>query len=524
MNYRRLKGINGYKFMEISIGKFTLESLTTGMYNEPESCFREYIQNAVDAIDMAVEQKLLSVDESRIEIITDAEHRVVSIKDNGTGICAAKARKTLLDIGNSSKLHTVNRGFRGIGRLGGLSYCKKLSFCTTFKGEDIKTIVTFDCEHLRELLVPGQSDDYTLQSVIEAVTTVTILEEQESSHYFIVKMEEVDDISSLLDLDMVKDYISQVAPLPFKKNFYWNSTIKQELDSKGVKIAEYPIFIGRSFEHLTQLYKPYKVTLDVSSRAGVSKDEVNGISFFDVVDNSGEVLAYGWYADTEFSGTLADERLSGIRIRLGNILIGSAKTLSPYFKESRFNGWVLGELYIESPNLIPNARRDDFERNDTFGQFEDGVRVTVGSEVSEKIRSASKARNNPAAKSLKKAEKTISQAENILTTGFNSTFEKEQVVEGLDGIKKELRLIPKSAEPEIVQQKLQLIQTLEDLTESINQSTNFRAKKDITSEFSKSEKKLIQAMLEVLTRNFARETVDSLYKEFLAEIKTKGKK
>ena len=31
--------------MEISIGKFTLESLTTGMYNEPESCFREYIQN-----------------------------------------------------------------------------------------------------------------------------------------------------------------------------------------------------------------------------------------------------------------------------------------------------------------------------------------------------------------------------------------------------------------------------------------------------------------------------------------------
>jgi len=31
-------------------------------------------------------------------------------------------------------------------------------------------------------------------------------------------------------------------------------------------------------------------------------------------------------------------------------------------------------------------------------------------------------------------------------------------------------------------------------------------------------------MLEVLTRNFARETVDSLYKEFLNEIKVKGKK
>lgn len=290
--------------MEISIGKFTLESLTTGMYNEPEACFREYIQNAVDAIDVAVQEKLLTVEESRIEIIIDDERKVISIKDNGIGICGTNARKTLLDIGNSSKLHTVNRGFRGIGRLGGLSYCKQLSFCTTVKGEDIKTIVTFDCERLRELLIPGQGDEHTLQSVIEAVTTVNVLEEQEAAHYFIVKMEDVDDIASLLDLDMVKDYISQVAPLPYRKNFYWGSTIKQDLEAKGVFIAEYPIFIGRSFEHLTQLYKPYKLTLDVSSRAGVTKDEINGISFFDVDDDKGTTLAYGWYADSEFSGTL----------------------------------------------------------------------------------------------------------------------------------------------------------------------------------------------------------------------------
>ncbi len=110
--------------MGISVGKFTLESLTTGMYNEPESCYREYIQNAVDSIDMAVEQGLLQHDESRIEIIVDGDRREISIKDNGTGISSVSARKTLLDIGNSMKLHTVNRGFRGIGRLGGLSYCK----------------------------------------------------------------------------------------------------------------------------------------------------------------------------------------------------------------------------------------------------------------------------------------------------------------------------------------------------------------------------------------------------------------
>ena len=172
--------------MDISIGKFTLESLTTGMYSEPESCYREYIQNAVDSIDMAIESGLLQLEDSRIEIIVDEDHQVISIKDNGTGISSNLARKTLLDIGNSSKLHTVNRGFRGIGRLGGLSYCKKLSFCTTASGEDVKTIVTFDCERLKALLIPGQGDEHTLQSVIEAVTDVAVLEEQSSSHYFIV--------------------------------------------------------------------------------------------------------------------------------------------------------------------------------------------------------------------------------------------------------------------------------------------------------------------------------------------------
>ena len=509
--------------MELSVGKFTLESLTTGMYNEPESCFREYIQNAVDAIDMAVEEGLLTIEDSRIEIIVDDERNVISIKDNGTGICAGRARAALLDIGNSAKLHTVNRGFRGIGRLGGLSYCKQLSFCTTVRGEDRKTIITFDCTRLRELLIPGQGDEHTLQSVIEAVTTVQILEEQASAHYFIVKMEDVDDIASLLDLDMVKDYISQVAPLPFKKNFYWGSAIKQELGSKGVSIAAYPVFVGRSFEQLTQLYKPYRLTLDVSARAGLSKDEIHGISFFDVVDTGGNALAHGWYADTEFSGTLADERLSGIRVRLGNILIGTAKTLSPYFKESRFNGWVLGELYITAQSLIPNARRDDFERNAAYARFENGVRATVGAEVSDKIRAASRARNNPAAKAIQGAERAVSHAEAILTAGFHSSFEKGQISESLEAAKRKLCTIPKSAAPEVAQQKGQLIQTIDKLGDTVSQSTNYRAKKDIASGFSTAELAIIQAMLDVLTRNFARETVDSLYQEFLDEIQTKGK-
>ena len=36
--------------MDIKIGKFTLETLTTGMYDSPKDIYREYIQNAVDSI------------------------------------------------------------------------------------------------------------------------------------------------------------------------------------------------------------------------------------------------------------------------------------------------------------------------------------------------------------------------------------------------------------------------------------------------------------------------------------------
>jgi hypothetical protein len=397
--------------MEIEIGKFTLESLTTGMYSEPESCYREYIQNAVDSLDTAHAEGIIDETDFRIEVVVDSMRREISIRDNGTGISKNLARKTLLDIGNSTKMHTSNRGFRGIGRLGGLSYCKRLSFCTSALGESTKTFIVFDCEKLKGLLVPGQNVEYNLQNVIEAVTEVYTMQEQPSAHYFIVKMEEVDDISSLLDVVMVKEYLSQIAPVPFRDKFYWGREIKNELAIDGVKIAEYPIFVGESFESLSQLYKPYKLTFAANSRTGVSKDTINGLSFFKIKAQNQQAIAYGWYADTDFSGTLVDDRISGIRVRQGNIQIGNERTLAPFFKEPRFNRWTIGELYVISPNLIPNARRDDFEKNSTYSEFAGELRKTIGTEISNKIRVASKARNNPAQKTIRKANREVAGAE-----------------------------------------------------------------------------------------------------------------
>lgn len=54
---------------EYIFGANILENLTTGMYKDSKVIFREYIQNACDQIDKAVELGILSsIDEGQIEI------------------------------------------------------------------------------------------------------------------------------------------------------------------------------------------------------------------------------------------------------------------------------------------------------------------------------------------------------------------------------------------------------------------------------------------------------------------------
>ena len=39
------------------IGKYILDTLSVGMYNEPMMLFREYIQNSVDSIDQLINKR-----------------------------------------------------------------------------------------------------------------------------------------------------------------------------------------------------------------------------------------------------------------------------------------------------------------------------------------------------------------------------------------------------------------------------------------------------------------------------------
>ena len=124
-----------------TVGKNILDNLTTGMYADSKVIYREYIQNACDQIDIAIREGLLEPKEGLIDIFTDSCKRYISIRDNATGVKSSVFIEDLGDIANSNKEIGKNKGFRGIGRLCGLAYCKTLRFSTSYPGESRKRCV-----------------------------------------------------------------------------------------------------------------------------------------------------------------------------------------------------------------------------------------------------------------------------------------------------------------------------------------------------------------------------------------------
>jgi len=384
---------------ELVIGKYTLESLTNGMYASPLDMYREYIQNAVDSFDDAIEAGIEYSDKLRIDITINAENRSVIIRDNGCGIKADAAISTLLDIGNSQKSNQTARGFRGIGRLAGLSYCDKLTFKTSYKGEECCTIIEFNAKLLKDLLLPGTSESVSVEDVMDRIVTIHTDKETAYRRYFEVSLEGVWEEAGLTNLDSVHDYLVEHAPIYFSSSFKWGRTIEEKMRLSGYSIPKYHIFLNK-----TELFKAYE-DMFISDRVKRNYDLIQDVTI--EAFYRGETLsAVLWYADTNFFGTIIDNLVKGIRIRQGNILIGDKGSCSSLFKEERFNGWMIGELYILDKEIIANSRRDGFEKNAAYFELL-GELKNWASGVSKKIRHLSYER------SLTSPKKAIAEAEKV---------------------------------------------------------------------------------------------------------------
>jgi len=371
------------------IGKDVLELLSSSMYVNPLAIYREYIQNSVDAIEEATGLGLLSgPNESRIEIQLDSDSRVVRIRDNGTGVPKEIFTRTLIALGASRKRGLKARGFRGVGRLAGLGYCRELIFRSRAEGEVQINEMRWDCQRLKKILRDAQFTSEISDLIKNVVRTRRFVDSNYPVRFFEVELIGIvrHGSDALLSNSVIADYLAQVAPVPFSPAFKFGKHIESSITAK-VRCGNVRIYIDGSPE---PIYRPHRNSFDV--RKGLT-DRFEDPEFFDIMADDGRLAATGWVLHHSYRGAIdRAASIKGLRLRSGNMQVGEANLLDAQFAEPRFNSWVVGEIHVLDERILPNGRRDDFEQsvhlNDLLGQLE--IRTQ---ELSRRCRSSSVKRN-----------------------------------------------------------------------------------------------------------------------------------
>lgn len=107
---------------ENKVGAGILNIITESLYDNPIVVFREYVQNSMDSILKSGE----NAEEYAVKIWNSKND--LFFLDNGMGIEKDEFENEMIKIGASSKKKWKNLGYKGIGRLSGVPYCKKLVF------------------------------------------------------------------------------------------------------------------------------------------------------------------------------------------------------------------------------------------------------------------------------------------------------------------------------------------------------------------------------------------------------------
>ena len=514
-----------------TIGKNILDNLTTGMYSDSRVIYREYIQNACDQIDLAMEKGILSEREGQVDILIDNSKRYISILDNATGVKAKSFVEDLGDIANSNKQIGQNKGFRGIGRLCGLAYCKTLKFKTSYTGENIASIMICDAKKMREMLVENKK--YTIDEIWEAIVKYDTVPEDAKKHYFEVEMIDINhENTDLLDEKRIKEYLSFVAPVPYKNTFILRSSIYAHARDIGCTIDEYCVQINGQ-----QIFKEYTTKIKEQSGASLKNyDDISKLEFKDFYDDNGNLLAWMWYGLSRFEKSIPKvNQMRGLRLRSGNIQIGNDDVVQNLFKENRGNYYFVGEIFAEDEKLIPNSQRDYFNENETRVKFEDELRTYFYDVLHRLYYDANRLKN-----AYKKQEEYIAKVDEFnkktSENGFVNEDEKQKLKFAIDKAEKEVEEakkqidkfkaidekspiaeVQKSIENKFGAEKLQ---HEVDRKEVVKTEVTDKKKQYITSsmsKLSKSERKLVSRLLtiinEVAPKDVAEKIIDKIKEE-----------
>lgn len=385
------------------VGGDILRLVTAGMYDDPLVIYREYLQNAADAIASR------SNGNCSVAVSIDPVQSRVTILDNGTGLSPADAARRLVQIGNSTKVPGIDRGLRGIGRLSALAFSESVHFTTRTCASEPVTQVSWNGRALRELDL-RQIDAST---AIEACTSVrTIPDDDWPERFFHVAVERITRhaASKLLNHDAVRRYIGEVCPVPLASSFPLASKLEEFLTEHtdyfvmDVRLDESPIPVTRPFEQTIPLSDRYSAVFErLDTRIIPQLDR----------DRPAAVV---WLAHTPYAGSIPPRLgIRGLRTRVGNIQIGSDDVFEHLFHETRFNGWCVGEVHIVDERIVPNGRRDYFEPGPHLRNLENHLGA-IAYEISSQCRRASSQRNK--LRGLGSAINQIKRARDLAAAGY----------------------------------------------------------------------------------------------------------
>ncbi|MDA1370234.1 MAG: ATP-binding protein [Proteobacteria bacterium] len=474
------------------IGKDILELISGGMYVDPMSMVREYIQNAVDAIDEASRKGKYKAKNAQIRLTIDRDNRSIVIRDNGIGIGAQKFERAMVSVGASQKVDTEARGFRGVGRFAGLSYCRELIFRTSCSAENTISEIKWDGVQFKKL-VADRDYEGDLKSFLNEIAEVSFDEAAlKTDHYFEVELRGVVRYKNdmLLNEEEVYDYLSQHAPVPFDPGFKFGSEIEEFLKENNVYSA-YEICVENCGEERT-VYRPYRDQFSLSDSVS---DKFKRLELVEVEGMHGGVAAVGWILHHSYLGVIPSSQLiRGLRVREGNIQIGQSNLLTEAFPEPRFNSWSVGELHIVNRQLVPTGRRDDFEVNARYADFI-GKIATYGRNIARICRQNSAVRNK--IKEFELEEERVRVNLDVLKQGAISKKYKDELIKSNSVSMDKMSAVANSENLNTKDQS-KLLKKVDGISKIANSGNTASETHDPLSSYSRQKRQIYQNVFDLI--------------------------
>lgn len=215
------------------VGAGILNIITESLYDNPIVVFREYVQNAVDSI-----FKEDCKDDYEIKIWFNGND--LCFLDNGRGIDTQDFNDEMVKIGNSSKTKTRNLGYKGIGRLSGVPYCKKLTFIniSNYASKELQ-YYSIDSTKYEHLKITGEDKGLDFTEMMNIIGTsfrqkdieLTTPYEEKINKYkkllektnsgFIVVLEDISTVlRAIIESDDFFQNLQWLLPVDFEQELY----------------------------------------------------------------------------------------------------------------------------------------------------------------------------------------------------------------------------------------------------------------------------------------------------------------